>query len=82
MFKIYRETERRGVIGSIPSKAVVVEAPAGVSLADAIYAPAAMFGGEGELVQWRPRWRRVRRGGVAGIGGASYRWQRPFSRSG
>jgi len=35
------------VIGSKPSKAVVVEAPAGVSLTDAICAPAATFGGEG-----------------------------------
>ena len=47
MFKIYREAERRGVRGSRPSKAVVVEAPAGVSLADAICAPAATFGEEG-----------------------------------
>jgi len=46
MFKIYREAERRGVRGSRPSKAVVVEALAGISLADAICAPAAMFGGE------------------------------------
>ena len=47
MFKIYRETERRGMRSSRPSKAVVVEAPAEISLADAICAPAAMFGGEG-----------------------------------
>ena len=46
MFKIYREAERRGVRGSRPSKAVVVEAPAGISLADAICTPAATFGGE------------------------------------
>ena len=47
MFGIHREIERKGVIGSKPSKAVVVEAPAGVSLIDAICAPAATFGGEG-----------------------------------
>jgi hypothetical protein len=34
------------VIDSKPSKAVVVEAPDGVSLTDAICAPAATFGGE------------------------------------
>ena len=47
MFGIHRETERKGLIGSKPSKAVVVEAPAGVSLMDAIYASAVTFGGEG-----------------------------------
>ena len=46
MFGIHREIERNGVIGSKPSKAVVVEAPAGVSLTDAICVPAATFGGE------------------------------------
>ena len=60
MFGIHRETERKGVIGSKPSKAVVVEAPAGVSLTDAICAPAATVGGEG-VALWRPRWRRERR---------------------
>jgi hypothetical protein len=35
------------MIGSKPSKAVVVKALAGVSLTDAICAPAATFGGEG-----------------------------------
>jgi hypothetical protein len=34
------------MIGSKPSKAVVVEAPDRVSLTDAICAPAATFGGE------------------------------------
>ena len=47
VFGIHRETERKGLIGSKPLKAVVVKAPVGVSLTDAICAPLAMFGGEG-----------------------------------
>jgi len=49
---IYREAERRGVRGCRPSKAVVVEAvgvmeaPVGISFADAICTPATTFGGE------------------------------------
>ena len=35
------------MIGCKPSNAVVVEAPVGVLLTDAICAPAAMVGGEG-----------------------------------
>ena len=89
----YRDIKGRKEVGGVgsrrPSKAVVVEAvgvveaPAVASFADAICAPAATFGGEREeSVQWRPWRRRVHRGGVAGVGGASRRWQRPFSRSG
>jgi len=48
------------VIGGKPSNAVVVEAPAGVSLTDAICAPAATVGGAG-VALWRPRRRRERR---------------------
>jgi hypothetical protein len=48
------------LIGCKPSNAVVVEAPAGVSLTDAICAPAATVGGEG-VTLWRSRWRRERR---------------------
>ena len=57
MFGFHRERER---IGCKPSNAVVVEAPAGVSLTDAICAPAATVGGEG-VALWRPRRRRERR---------------------
>ena len=70
---------------SKPSKAVVVEAPVGVSLTDAICAPAATFGGEGgvgAVASSAAACASRRRGGVAGVGGASRRWQRPFSRSG
>ena len=59
MFGFHRERERE-VIGCKPLNAVVVEAPAGVSLTDAICAPAATVGGEG-VALWRPRWRRERR---------------------
>ena len=45
------------MIGGKPSNVVVVEAPAGVSLTDAICAPAATVGGAG-VTLWRPRWRR------------------------
>ena len=49
---IYREAERRGVRGCRPSKVVVVEAvgvveaPVGISFADAICTPTATFDGE------------------------------------
>ena len=69
------------MIGCKPSNAVVVEALAGVSLTDAICAPAATFGGEG-VGAVASSVAVCASGGVAGVGGASRRWQRPFSRSG
>ena len=60
----------------------MVEAPAAASFADAICAPAATFGGEGGVGAVASLATACASGGVAGVGGASRRWQRPFSRSG
>ena len=57
MFGFIERQREKGLIGSKPSKAVVVEAPAGVSLTDAICAPAVTVGGAG-VALWRPRRRR------------------------
>ena len=81
MFGIHRDTERKGVLGSKPSKVVVVEASAGVSLTDAICAPAATVGGEG-VGAVASLAAACASSGVAGVGCASRRWQRPYFRSG
>ena len=69
------------MIGGKPSNAVVVEAPAGVSLTDAICALAVTVGGEGVGVV-ASSVAACASGGIAGVGGASHRWQRPYFRSG
>jgi len=69
------------VIGGKPSNAVVVEAPAGVSLTNAICAPAVTVGGEG-VGAVASSAAVCASGGVASVGGASRRWQRPYFRSG
>ena len=47
VWDLHERQREREVRCSKPSKAIVVEAPAGVSLTDAICTLAAMFGGEG-----------------------------------
>ena len=69
------------MIGGKPSKAVVVEAPTGISFTDAICALAATVGGEG-VGAVASSAAACASGGVAGVGGASRRWQRPYFRSG
>jgi len=79
----YRDIKGRKGVGGVgsrrPSKAVVVEAvgvveaPAGISFADAICAPAATFGGErsrcSEVVaQWRRWWLPVTGCAPLGLG--------------